>query len=201
MIFVILFLAEIIFFFFLSQTLTRLLSRFFSIQMLSFLFLPGVIIHELSHFFMAIILFVEVSDIEFLPKIINDRVKLGSVAIAKTDPIRRLLIGFSPIISGLSIFFFLGYYFGGNIIFLFYLLFAIANTMFSSKKDLEGALALFLVVVILFLAFYILGFRPELPVLKILSEEKIINAVKIIDLSLLIPLVMDLAIVSILRRR
>ena len=77
----------------------------------SLLFLPGVIIHELSHFFMAAMLGVRTGEINFLPKLqdLKDihygdyqegEISLGSVKIAKTDFIRSSLIGMAPFIVG-----------------------------------------------------------------------------------------------------
>ena len=58
--------------------------------------------HELSHLLTAGVLFVRTGEIEFLPKMEGDQVKLGSVAIEKTDPVRRAIIGFASVFVGLS---------------------------------------------------------------------------------------------------
>lgn len=104
--------------------------------------------HELGHFLMASILMVPTGEIEFLPKIQEGGVKLGSVAIARTDPFRRFLIGVAPVLSGIGILFLASYYlhplwpFTWRSAVFAYILFEIGNTMFSSKKDMEGALLL-----------------------------------------------------------
>src|ERR1035437_9168331 len=94
-------LVEIVILFLLSRAMSKNLSRFMSINLLSFLFLPGVIVHELSHLLVAAILLVPVGEVEFSPKKNGDGIKLGSVQIGKTDPIRRCLIGFAPIFMGI----------------------------------------------------------------------------------------------------
>ncbi|MBF8250153.1 MAG: hypothetical protein HW400_754, partial [Candidatus Levybacteria bacterium] len=94
--------VEIIILFLLSRLVNKTLSKFLSINLLSFIFLPGIIVHELSHLFVAMILFVPVGEMEFVPKKHGNSVKLGSVEIAKTDPIRRSLIGFAPVFAGLG---------------------------------------------------------------------------------------------------
>ncbi|HKC14513.1 MAG TPA: hypothetical protein VKC89_00935, partial [Patescibacteria group bacterium] len=81
--FVLLFPFEFIFLFILSRTLTRKLS-FLPINLTSFLFLPGVIVHELSHYLLASLLFVPVGDIEFMPQRREGELKLGSVSIGQT---------------------------------------------------------------------------------------------------------------------
>src|SRR5580704_5390415 len=97
-----LFFIELVVLFLLSRNLTRVLSHFFyqltknktfTISALAFLFFPGTVIHELAHALFAGLLGVHVGEIEFMPKIEGDKVKLGSVQIAQTDPIRRFLIG------------------------------------------------------------------------------------------------------------
>ncbi len=143
---------------------------------------------------------------EFFPVVIEDRVKLGSVSIAKTDPIRRLIIGSAPLIAGLSIFYGLGNYILQNdigvnslgflLIPIIYILFAISNTMFSSRKDLEGGLALFILIALIVIALYITGYRPEATLLKALSSEEIIRIAKAIDVSLLIPLGLNAVILG-----
>ncbi len=103
MIFLVLLFIEIVILFLLSRLVSRTLSGFMSINLLSLIFLPGIIVHELSHFFIAVILFVPVGDIEFTPKKNDNGVKLGSIEIARTDPIRRSLIGFAPVFVGLAL--------------------------------------------------------------------------------------------------
>ena len=74
-----------------------------TIGLLAFLFLPGTIIHELAHVIVAGMMLVESSDIEFMPEIREDGVKLGSAQIQKTDPLRRTIIGVAPVLVGLSL--------------------------------------------------------------------------------------------------
>ena len=174
------FFVEVIILFLFSQSLTKALSAWFYylfksqtivIQLLSILFLPGVIVHELSHLLTASMLFVPTGDIEFLPEIRGDEVKMGSVSIAHTDPFRRFLIGVAPLLVGLSILFLLFWYFlpGLSLLswqtgILLYAVFEISNTMFSSRKDMEGAIALliFLSVVVVVLVLLKINFWDSL---------------------------------------
>lgn len=187
------FLAEIILLFIFSQLLTKSLSRFFlsithsqhtTIQLLAFLFLPGVIIHELAHFIIANILFVQTGEIEFLPQIQGDSVKLGSVAIAKTDPLRRFLIGVAPLLFGtalltVSFYYFSAFFPGFNwqSFLLGYISFEIGNTMFSSKKDMEGSLVLGIGLLFFLVAFWILGLRFSLESVVSFLEQPAIVAI------------------------
>lgn len=219
MIFLILFLAEIFILFFLSRALTRLLSQVFfrisrsqtkTIYFLSFLFLPGVAIHELAHLLVAAVLLVPVGEVEFMPKLSEGGVKLGSVAIGQSDPFRRAIIGVAPVIVGMSIVLGIGYYFtqAHSIIysiepvslriFLYllsaYFLFAVSNTMFSSQKDVEGLLEVLLVAVIIFIALYFSGFR-----LNFSLSESLSQFLKTSDIFLLVPLTLDVFLYGVIK--
>ena len=139
-------------------------SRKTAVYVYSLLFLPGVIIHEITHFLTAALLGVRTGDISIFPEIDDDpsdsRVALGSVKVAKTDFIRGSIIGATPFIVGciaiyalVHIYFaywieffqskdpavLLAYYssFQFNLIqiVILYLILAIGNTMFVSKED------------------------------------------------------------------
>lgn len=164
--FLILFLVSRIFTMQLGQFLVAMTrSHTVSVYILALLFFPGVLIHELGHFFMASILFVPTGEIEFLPKVQEGGIKLGSVAIAKTDPFRRFFIGVAPVLSGVGILLLASYYLTPlwpltwKTWLFVYILFEIGNTMFSSKKDLEGAIGLLLFLTFLAICFFILGAR------------------------------------------
>ena len=67
----------------------------------SFIFLPGVLLHESSHFLMAKILAVRTGKFSIFPKSLPDgRLQLGYVETAKSDIIRDSLIGAAPLIIG-----------------------------------------------------------------------------------------------------
>src|SRR4030043_1511008 len=81
-----------------------------AVYLYAIIFALGTFIHEASHFLTALFLLVPVREFEILPKIENEQVKLGSTPIAKTDPIRRFLIGVAPLIFGIAIIFTVIYY-------------------------------------------------------------------------------------------
>ncbi|GDX62454.1 hypothetical protein LBMAG33_7640 [Candidatus Levyibacteriota bacterium] len=166
------FILELCFLFFLSsqvtKSLSRLLHRFtknlkLTIYLFAFCFLPGTLVHELAHFLAAIALLVPVGRIELIPAMRDGNLKLGSVEIAKVDPFRRAIIGFAPIFIGIiSIFFILSFYDKNSLswwqFFLtIYALFEIGNTMFSSKKDLEGSIVVLLMLIIITISLYVLN--------------------------------------------
>ena len=72
-----------------------------TIGLFSILFLPGVFLHELSHFLMAKILRVQTGKISLIPKSLpNGRLQMGYVETAQTDIVRDSLIGIAPLIAG-----------------------------------------------------------------------------------------------------
>ena len=209
------FLIEIFILFFLSKRIHKNLvtmvmslthSKKLTAYGLAIIFFPGTLIHEMSHFLTSLLLLVPVGEVTLFPKIEVDSIKLGSVAIAKTDPVRRFFIGVAPIIFGFSIIFILIYFVSVNrlidarvgYILAVYLIFEVGNTMFMSKKDLDGALQLFIILGILALILYLFGFS--------LSLSWLINLMGINDFQLfklafkfsLIPIAIDFLVLGIL---
>ena len=75
-----------------------------TIGIFSFLFLPGVLLHELSHFFAAKILRVKTGRFSVIPKVLpNGKVQLGYVEVAVTDFVRDSIVGVAPLISGMVV--------------------------------------------------------------------------------------------------
>ena len=65
------------------------------------LLLPGIIIHELSHWLTAKLLGVQTGEISLWPsRRPGNQMRMGSVRVARTDPFRASLIGVAPLISG-----------------------------------------------------------------------------------------------------
>ncbi|MFN8381412.1 MAG: hypothetical protein U0V02_05705 [Anaerolineales bacterium] len=72
-----------------------------TIGLFSFLFFPGVFLHELSHFLMAKILRVRTGKISLIPRTLPDgRLQMGYVETVSTDIVRDSLIGLAPLITG-----------------------------------------------------------------------------------------------------
>jgi hypothetical protein len=72
-----------------------------TVGLFSFLFLPGVFLHELSHFVMAKILRVQTGRTSLVPRSLPDgRLQMGYVETAQTDIVRDSLIGLAPLIAG-----------------------------------------------------------------------------------------------------
>lgn len=208
MLYVLLFILEVFVLFLLSRRLIKKLSGFIykftrsqklTVGFIAFLFLPGTLIHELAHFLTATILFVPTGNISVWPKIEEDGVRLGSVGIGKSDFLRRSVIGFSPFLIGIALI--LGILFFAytnnilaNELFLLlagYLVFQIGNTMFSSKKDLEGTWVFFVFLAAIASALYLLNVQITVP-------NGVFEVVKQANILLLIPIIFDFLLVALL---
>lgn len=180
--------VELVSLYFLSKVLMKELGSFlyrvFSsrkivIWVMALLFLPGTFLHEMSHLVMAVILGVRVGEFNILPEISNEeKVKMGSVAIAKSDPIRRALIGAAPFFIGVGVMLGLLAWLNVRGLDLWweyaiagYAIFEIGNTTFSSSKDMEGTIelliALGIVVGVIGLALYLLGVRFDFSTIQL----------------------------------
>jgi hypothetical protein len=72
-----------------------------TITIFSILFLPGVALHEASHFVMARLLGVHTGRISLLPQPLKGgRLRMGFVETGSTDIVRDALIGAAPLLSG-----------------------------------------------------------------------------------------------------
>ena len=72
-----------------------------TIGLFSFLFLPGVFLHELSHFLMAKVLRVRTGKISLIPRTLPEgRLQMGYVETVSTDIVRDSFIGLAPLIAG-----------------------------------------------------------------------------------------------------
>lgn len=205
----------IILFLFARVTTTELSILFYkitrsekaTISLIAIVFLPGTIIHEFSHAIMARLLLVPVGKMELMPQLSGESLKLGSVQVGKTDYIRGFFIGVAPFISGTAIilgllFFSLQYgwfsiwWIGMLII---YAIFVVSNTMFSSKKDMEGAVQFFVIIGIVIGALYLLGFRINTIDWSFLKGLQISEYIMLSMKYLLVPLGIDLSLIVVSR--
>ncbi len=162
------------------QAVLLIVSRDANITMgvFSIIFLPGVFLHESSHFVMAKILRVPTGRFSLLPRSLpNGRLQLGYVETARSDVLRDSLIGAAPIIAGtLFVAYVAIYHFELRVLwdvfrnqqftlfwselralpnvqdfFLwFYLVFVVSSTMMPSESDRHAWLELLFSIGILF---------------------------------------------------
>lgn len=124
------------------------------------IFLPGTILHELSHFAMAIVLLLKVRELHIFPQMENGYIKLGRVIYEKKDVVRSIIVGIAPIILGLLFFWWLSIVdvlSTHNVwikIIVIYIIFVISTTMFSSKQDLIDLVYILPIIMIGGIIFY-----------------------------------------------
>ncbi len=222
MIYLFIFLFEIIFLFFLSKRLVNSVSRLIYkitgshsavVNFLAVLFLPGTIIHELSHLLIAGILLIPVGELSVLPQVEGNSIKLGSVEVGKSDPLRMMIVGVAPVLVGVSSILGILYFLqsGNNFVWwqmvlCLFLVFEIGNSMFSSKKDLEGVIgfivAILTVSILIFAGIYFLNqpiYQHLLEFFQSFNYQPQIYFFKQSSIFLLVPLALDLIIILITR--
>ena len=74
------------------------------------IFLPGIIVHELSHFLMAKMLGLRAGRFRVWPEVQRDSIGLGSVSVEQADAVRGSLVGAAPLITGTVLLTLLGLY-------------------------------------------------------------------------------------------
>lgn len=182
------------------------------VHTLAIIFLPGTIIHELAHLLFAGVMLVPVGELNVVPEIEEHGVKLGSVQIGKTDPFRRTIVGVAPVLLGLVLIFAIfllvkpGTSPWWQVILALYFLFQIGNTMFSSRKDIEGSilfviLALVLLGIALASIYFLRPLLLQTMWLKVITMDLTFmeNFFKQASLYLVIPLTLDLLIIFLTR--
>lgn len=178
-------------------------SRNISNWILAIIFLPGTIIHEFSHAIMAKLLFVRVGHMELIPQLHGESLKLGSVEVGKTDLVRNFLIGIAPFLVGFTILMSVLYLsfayqiFGINLVSLLilFIVFIITNTMFSSKKDMEGAIELVILIAIFSIALYFVGFRIPGLTFESINSDPLAEYFKRASILLGFPIILNFAVI------
>lgn len=178
-------------------------SQQVAIYIISLFFLPGTILHEFSHFFVAKLLFVKTFGMEFTPEYSMGRLKMGSVKVEKTDFLRSFVIGVAPLFVGASfltyILWFLWHTYSYLDVFkstttfsitilIVFLLFMITNTMFSSKKDMEGGIELLVGGGVILVISYFAGFNAYSLLESVVNQKDITFLIQQLSILFAIPL-------------
>ncbi len=172
------------------QSVFLIVSRDARITMgiFSIIFLPGVFLHELSHFVMAKILRVPTGNFSIFPQSLPDgRLQLGYVETGRADIVRDSLIGAAPLIIGtLFVAYVALYRFEMRVLWdvlrngqfnlfwmgaralpnvrdfylWFYLVFAVSSTMMPSESDRHAWLELVISIGVLFSITLLFGAGP-----------------------------------------
>lgn len=180
----------------------------FAIKFFHLLLLPGVVIHELAHLIVAEVMLVRTGGLSFSLEQEEDRVVMGSVGIEQTDPLRRAIIGFAPVFVGIlligfSVFYFLSenspVSYPWNFVLVLFVVFEIGNTMFSSKRDLEGTFQLLFVIAVAIIVGYFLGFKVPDSMFNFFNSDSFIDILQKGIKILLLPIIIDLLVIFLAR--
>src|SRR3989338_4897707 len=182
----IVFLLQIIAIYIISRLILKelflFLRKFFETDfpvfiLVSFIFLPGTIIHETAHFITALFLILPVKSMSVFPKWDNNEIKLGEVLFVKKDFLRAILVGIAPVFFGISILFLLFFYqiypsnnLGLNILYS-YLIFSISANMFSSKQDLKDSILIIPVVLLVMVLFYVFDIKINTDFINVIMNK------------------------------
>jgi len=200
--------------FFVSHSTTNelfyLLRIFFKSEktvfgLISLIYLPGTIMHEMSHFLMATVLLIRVREVKILPEFEKNYIKLGKVLYEKKDFVRGVLIGIAPLVIGLVFLWWLALiqifpssYWYVNLL-LGYLIFSVSSTMFSSAQDLVDLIYIFPLLLLIGLIIYIFNIRVDL----LFNNNNLIKGINqmlsIINMYLFLSLSLNLATMIVVR--
>ena len=200
--------------FFLSRHTTNqlfyFLRHFFThdktvFNIIAFIFFPGTVLHELAHFFAAIILFLRVRDLKVFPEWKDDYLKLGHVLYERKDFFRGFLVGIAPIFAGL-LFFLLIFVWklfpNQNLLInllLIYLIFTVSSTMFSSKQDLKDLVYIPPLLVLLYGIIYVFDIKLELIFRNNALLQTLISFITQINFFLVLSLTIHVGTVVLIR--
>jgi hypothetical protein len=149
---------------------------------------PGVVLHEFSHWLAAKMVGVRTAGISLMPRIQRGgTVRLGSIKVGKSDPLRESWIGVAPFIGGtVAILLLANWQFGVELqpalslefilhtmaaslqapdaLFWLYLLFSISNAMLPSESDRQPWLSALIFLGAVAAIVYISGVSVQIPV-------------------------------------
>lgn len=169
---------------------------------ISLIYLPGTIVHELGHWLAATILILPVYEVSIFPHFEKNQIRLGSVKYEKKDIIRGILVGMAPLFFALLFFWLLSAFrmfpsslIWKNIIFG-YIVFAVSSTMFSSKQDLKDFVFVIPLAIIMVGIFYIFDLRINFLLENQQIAKNISNFLTNINYYLLFSLITNLFIVG-----
>jgi len=197
-------------------------SQSTALNLFFFLLLPGIFLHEFAHILSAELLRIRTGHLSLKPQLQNNKIKLGSAQISSADPLRLTLIGTAPFILGTFTLWSL-LFFGLNLnpatlsltnfipqlfqtisqtpitilLIIFYLLFTISNTMFSSASDLQAAGLPIILVLLFFGIFKLTNLNLPVSIVSYFSNLLLlISTIFLLTLSLNLTLLLPLKLIN-----
>lgn len=141
-------------------------SQSVGIGVISVLYFPGTVVHEMSHYVIALLLNMHPCDVSLFPVIEGRRVRLGHVEYErqKGDFIRPILVGIAPLFGATVVLWLIiqaNLLFQGGVftqIITGYFLLSVTANMFSSDQDLKYSWYLVPLGFVLGLVYYVIPF-------------------------------------------
>jgi hypothetical protein len=185
--------------------------------LLWFVLLPGVLLHEVSHWLMAKLLGVPTGRLRLSPTVQGKQVVLGSVEVKRTDPVRDSLVGLAPFLAGTLALLAIGYWvFDAAALGLawqrgawsqlaelllgafqiddawlwLYLIVAVSNAMMPSPSDRESWRLVLIYLAIVAAVMLLFGGLPSLPASLV---DAIIGGLRTLTYAFALVLLIDLA--------
>ncbi len=168
-----------------------------AVRALFFLLLPGVFLHEASHWLVANLVGVRTGKFTIgLGRMRGKNFSLGSVTVDRSDPLRESLIGVAPFVFGvIAVWLTMGIGFGlwspDNPMQVYeviistitdpltwvalYFVFAVSTSMIPSESDREPWGPIILVFVIIAVAALVLGWTPNLTPELLATGQQVLN--------------------------
>lgn len=168
-----------------------------AVRVLFFVLLPGVLLHELSHWLVANLIGVRTGKVSIgLGKMRGKHFSLGSVTVERSDPLRESLIGVAPFIFGiLAVWALMGFGFGlwspSSLEQVFsvisaalsdpltwvalYFVFAVSTSMIPSESDREPWGVIIAIFVGIGALALILGWSPNITPDLLATAHQVLN--------------------------
>lgn len=175
----------------------------------SIIFLPGTIIHEVSHFLTAAFTGARTGRVEIFPEFLDEEfenegkagVALGYVQTQTLNPLQGFLVGTAPFTSGIILLIWLASLMQSSFVqesyyamFLEgYLFFTIANSFFPSWSDIKQTLPLIAISIIVFLLAWYFGFQIFIP-----QQSSFWEVIKTLSNALNISVIFNVMIIGLL---
>ncbi len=207
-------LVEILALYFISRMVVNELFHFLRIfikddhivfWIISLLFLPGTIVHEFAHYFVALILFLNVREVKIFPEWEANYIKLGKVIYEKKDVVRGVLVGLAPIFVGLLFFWWLAVFKlfpQPNLVLnllVIYGIYIVSSSMFSSKQDLVDLVYILPFVALTAGIVYVFNIRIDILLQNTGFIKGILTFIQSINLFILISLIINLGLLIVLK--
>lgn len=152
-------------------TLEKFLPRSIVFGIISLLFFPGTVVHELAHAITAVCLLLPVRSIHLIPEWDHKSIHLGHVTYEKRGLWRSIIVGLAPLPFGMvALWVVLQWHL--PVWLTGYLMFVISSTMFSSKSDLVDAIYIIPLVIVLGVVWFFFPTAVAGPVTWLLTNAQ-----------------------------